>query len=69
MGWRILQMTKPCRLSVKNSQLYYEALDDEAQKLNLPLEDISVIILEHKQILLSNALIARLADSCSATEV
>lgn len=62
MGWRILQITKPCRLSVKNSQLCYEALEDESQNLNLPLEDISVIILEHKQILLTNALIARLAE-------
>lgn len=58
MSWRILQMTKPCRLSVKNSQLCYEALEDEVQKLNIPLEDISVIVLEHKQILLNNALIS-----------
>lgn len=63
MSWRILQITKPCRLSVKNSQLCYESLDDEAQKLNLPLEDVSVIILEHKQILLNSALIARLAEN------
>ena len=63
MGWRILQITKACKLSVKNSQLCYEPLDDEAQKLNLPLEDISVIILEHKQIILNNTLIARLAQN------
>lgn len=63
MSWRILQITKPCKLSVKNSQLCYEALDDVVQKLNLPLEDISVIILEHKQILLNNALISKLAEN------
>lgn len=61
MSWRILQITKPCKLSVKNSQLCYETLED-AQRLSIPLEDISVIIFEHKQILLSNALLARLAE-------
>lgn len=61
MGWRILQITKPCKLSVKNSQLCYETLED-SQSVKLPLEDISVIILEHQQILLNNALITRLAE-------
>jgi CRISPR-associated protein Cas1 len=71
MGWRILHITKPCRLSVKNSQLVYET--DDYEKLTLPLEDISVLILENKQILLNAFLLSALSDnnivliSCDAT--
>ncbi len=61
MGWRILQITKPCRLSVKNRQLVCENNDDN--KLTLPLEDISVIVLENRQIIFSNALLSELADN------
>lgn len=60
MGWRILQITKPCKLSVKNRQFVCENSDD---KLTLPLEDISVIVLENKQIGLSNSLLSELADN------
>lgn len=60
MGWRIVQITKPCKLSVKNRQLMYEPFEDEA--LKLPLEDISVVILENKQILLSSSLLSELAQ-------
>lgn len=60
MSWRIIQISKPCHLSVKNRQLIYEP--QEGDKISLPLEDISVIILEHKQISLHNSLISELAE-------
>lgn len=60
MGWRIVQITKPCKLSVKNSQFVYEPFEDD--KITLPLEDISVIILDNKQILLSNSLLSELLE-------
>ena len=60
MGWRILQITKPCKLSVKNRQLVCENNED---KLTLPIEDISVIVLENRQIIFSNALLSELADN------
>jgi len=61
MGWRILQITKPCYLSIKNSQLLYAPL--EGDNLSIPLEDISVLILENKQISLHNSLISQLAEN------
>ncbi len=61
MGWRILQITKPCHLAVKNKQLLYQPLEGES--LTLPLEDISVIILENKQISLHNSLISEFANN------
>jgi len=60
MGWRILQITKPCKLSVKNRQLVYEPADDTP--LKLPLEDISVIIFENRQILLNSNLLSELSE-------
>lgn len=60
MGWRILHIGKPCKLSVKNSQLIYEAQENDT--LSLPLEDISVIILENRQISLNNMLLSQIAD-------
>lgn len=60
MGWRILQITKSCKLSVKNRQLMYEPFEGEA--LKLPLEDVSVIVLENKQILFSSSLLSELAE-------
>lgn len=60
MGWRILQISKACKLSVKNRQLLYEPFEDAP--LKIPLEDISVIILENKQILLSNSLLCELPE-------
>lgn len=60
MGWRILQITKPCKLSVKNRQLLYEP--QEGESLKLPLEDISVVILESRQILLTSSLFSELAE-------
>lgn len=60
MGWRILHIGKPCKLSIKNSQLIYEAQENET--LSLPLEDISVIILENRQISLNNTLLSQIAD-------
>ena len=43
MGWRILQLTKPCKLSVKQKQLFYESDDT---KTTIPIEDLSVVVLE-----------------------
>ena len=73
MGWRILQITKPCKLSVKNRQLLYES--QEGDSLKLPLEDMSVVILENRQILLSSSLLSELAEydvvlfSCDASHL
>lgn len=61
MSWRIVQITKPCVLKVKNKQLCY--IPQEGEEVNLPLEDISVIILDHRQISFSHALLSSLAEN------
>lgn len=60
MSWRVLNISNPCKLSVKNSQLLHEP--QEGGATTLPLEDISVIILENSQIILTNYLLAQLAE-------
>ncbi len=71
MAWRIVQITSACKLSVKNQQLLYEPKSGE--KVTLPLEDIAVVILESKHILITSTLLSELAEygvclfSCDGT--
>lgn len=59
-GWRTVLVTKACRLSVKNLQLVYEPHEEEAVKV--PLEDITVIVLENNQSTLTTALLSLIAE-------
>ena len=61
MGWRILQITKPCHLGVRNRQLLYAPA--EGDEVRIPLEDISVLILENRQISLHNSLLSELMEN------
>lgn len=61
MSWRIILVSKPCRLSVKNSQLLYEPQDGE--KATVPIADISAVILETKYATLTSNLLAELAEA------
>lgn len=55
-SWRTILVTKPCRLSLKNLQLVYEPKDEET--ITVPLEDITVIVLESNQASMSVALLS-----------
>jgi CRISPR-associated protein Cas1 len=59
-AWRSILVTKPCKLSVKNQQLVYEPKDDESIKV--PLEDITVIVIESNQASLTTALLSQCAE-------
>lgn len=61
MSWRILTLTKPSRICVRNKQLNWTGESDETQ--NVPLEDISVVILENSQIQITSALLSSLAEN------
>lgn len=60
MGWRTVVISNPCRLSVKNRHLSIEPRD--AETAMLPLSDISVVMIETPQCLLTSALLSALAD-------
>lgn len=61
MAWRVVQVSRPCLLKIKNRQLVYVP-QDKGEEITLPLEDIAVLILEHRQINFSHALLAELAE-------
>lgn len=63
-GWRTVLITKPCRLSLKNLQLVYEPYEEE--KITVPLEDITVIVLETTQASLTAALLSKIAEKSIA---
>ena len=58
MAYRNLMITNPATLSVRNNQLIIET----DKKHQVPLEDISTILLENQQIKLSANTLARFAD-------
>lgn len=59
-AWRSVLVTKPCKLSVKSLQLVYEPHEEESIKV--PLEDITVIVLETHQATLTTALLSQIAE-------
>ena len=60
MGWRILQLTKPCSLSVKNGQLSYKSDDFNT---TLPIEDLSVVIFETPFVHLTGNVLSEFAEN------
>ncbi len=61
MGWRTVVITKPSKISIENDQLKYAPIDGKAIKV--PIDDISVIILEVHQVAITSALMSRLTES------
>ena len=53
MGYKTLLFSSPCKLNIKNYQLVFQA-DNSDEKLTIPMEDISTIILDSLQISVSN---------------
>ena len=59
-AWRTILITKPCRLSMKNLQLIYEPKDEPT--VIVPLEDITVIVIETNQANMTTALLSKCAE-------
>ena len=61
MGWRTVVITKPSKLSLEHDQLKYAPKDGEV--IPVPIDDISVIILEIQQVTITSALLSRITES------
>ena len=59
---RTLYFGNPAYLKTKNEQLVFESIDDGETK-TLPIEDIGVLIIDHQQITITQALIAKLLEN------
>jgi CRISP-associated protein Cas1 len=57
---RTLHFGNPAYLSTKNEQLVVSYPDKEQDTKTVPIEDVGVIVLEHAQITISNALMSKL---------
>ncbi len=60
-AWRTILVSKPCKLSMKNRQFVYEPKDEPI--MQVPLEDITVIVLETNQAIVTTALLSNIAES------
>lgn len=58
MAWRTVVISNPARLRIENDQLVIEQQGGG----NLPLEDIGVLLIESPEVVLSSALLYRLAE-------
>ncbi len=62
---RTLLFSSPAHLKTKDEQLVFEHAETGEVK-SVPIEDIGVVVLEHKQITISAALLAKLIDNNAA---
>ncbi len=61
MAWRIILITKPCKLSFKNKQLVYQPQDEG--EIQVPLDDISSIVIDTKQVNITGYLLSEMANN------
>ncbi len=61
MSWRIITLTNPGRVGVKHRQLNWT--DDVGNVQNVPIEDISVLIIENQYIQISSAVLSELTEN------
>lgn len=64
MGWRSVIVSQPARLSLHNRQLRLE--QDGGLEVEVPLEDISIVVLETPQALITTALLTAFAEQAIA---
>lgn len=57
---RTLLFSNPAYLSTRNEQLVISYPDTESEDRTVPIEDIGIVVLEHRQVTLTNALINKL---------
>jgi len=60
MGWRTIIISHPSKISLKNHNFLYAPIESES--ITVPIEDISVVILETPQVTVTSALLSKLAD-------
>ncbi len=59
MSWRSLIISHPSKLSLKNNQLCIE----QGEIWSVPLEDISAIVIESQQVLITESLLSKLCEN------
>ena len=60
---RTLYFGNPAYLSLRLKQLVFKKPDDESEAKTIPVEDIGVVVLDHQQITITQALMAALLEN------
>ena len=60
MGWRTIVVTQPSKLSLQNDQFKYAP--KESETVTVPIDDISVVVIETHQVTITSALLSRLGQ-------
>jgi CRISPR-associated protein Cas1 len=60
MSWRTILITKPAKISIKDNNFLYSPTDDK--KVVVPIDEISAVIIETPQVVITSALLSRLAN-------
>lgn len=60
MGWRSVVIARPARLDFHQRRLRVRQQDNTAE---VPLEDVSILLIEHAQVTLTSALLSALAEA------
>ena len=60
---RTLYFGNPVSLSKKDSQLVVDFIGQDKPKINVPIEDIGVVLLDHYQIVITHALICSMQEN------
>lgn len=59
MSWRSLIISHPSKLSLKNNQICIQ----QEEIWDVPLEDVSVIVIESQQVLITESLLSKLCEN------
>jgi CRISPR-associated protein Cas1 len=62
MGFRHINISSPGKISIENNTLVFSPAQSDQDRLKIPLDDISVLILENRQIVLSSYVLSVLAE-------
>ena len=66
MGWKVVHLTKPCKITVKNDNLllhFYESHDE----VKVTLKDIDFLLFDNAQFSITGKVLELLAKNCIAT--
>ena len=59
MGWRVVSISKPSKLSIVHNSL---CIEQSEGPIKIPVEDIDVLVIDNQQILITASVLSILAD-------
>lgn len=68
MGWKVIHLTKPCKIKVKDENLLLEFIEDEKKEnIKVTISDIDFILFDNPQFSITGKAIELLSKNGIAT--